>query len=269
MTTQDYLDMLLGDTEAIAALAAPALDRPVAAYQDWTLARLLQHLGGVQRWVTTIVAGRLQNPPETAMAEDAPPSDTAVNVWLVDGARALVSALEEAGPDTPVWTFGAEHTVGFWMRRMAHEAGLHRWDTEDAVAPGHLIAGDMVVHHDEALRTARLIDAIDEVLTVQLPRWARRHADQLPRLPEAAPRLALRCPKQRDDHGLARWVVTADGPDATVKRGRHPADLTVIGPPRDVWLAAYGRRRLSDGTEVEGDDAALDAWQAWWDVVMQ
>jgi len=41
--------------------------------------------------------------------------------WLADGAAGLVAAVRAAGPGTPVWTWSTDRTVGFWLRRMAHD----------------------------------------------------------------------------------------------------------------------------------------------------
>jgi hypothetical protein len=47
-------------------------------------------------------------------------------------ARDLAVAAPRAGSTTPVWTWSADRTVGFWVRRFAHDVRVHRFDAESA-----------------------------------------------------------------------------------------------------------------------------------------
>ena len=42
-----------------------------------------------------------------------------------------------ADPAEPAWTWSAEQTVGFTLRRQAHEALIHRLDAEQTAGDGH------------------------------------------------------------------------------------------------------------------------------------
>lgn len=62
---------------------------------------------------------------------------------------ALVAALEAADPTEEAWSWSPDHTVGFTLRRQAHEALVHRVDAEQAagVEPAPIdprLAGDGV-----------------------------------------------------------------------------------------------------------------------------
>ena len=66
--------------------------------------------------------------------------------------------LARRDPSAPAWTWwDPEPTVGFWLRRLAHETSVHRADVESATGPVTPIASDLA------------LDGIDELLTVHLP----------------------------------------------------------------------------------------------------
>ncbi len=44
--------------------------------------------------------------------------------------RALLVARPDSAPTWSWWP--ADQSVGFWVRRMAHETAVHRWDAEGA-----------------------------------------------------------------------------------------------------------------------------------------
>ncbi len=66
----------------------------------------------------------------------------------------LVATLREAGPKAPVWSWGWEHTAGFWARRMTHELVVHRADATLAARLPYEVAPDIAA------------DAIDEWLEI-------------------------------------------------------------------------------------------------------
>ena len=59
------------------------------------------------------------------------------------GARRLATAVRECGPDTVVWTWTADQTAGFWLRKMVHEGLIHRFDAELAVGLKSPVIGDL------------------------------------------------------------------------------------------------------------------------------
>jgi uncharacterized protein (TIGR03083 family) len=136
------------ETAARAALGvqrAPA----VPSCPGWRVTNLVLHLGTVHRYVARVIAGRLPEPPDGDLAwlaapgecagwlpPGAVPGDAALPAALVDwfaaGAADLRAQFQAARPDEAVWTWSADHTVGFWQRMQAIEAAVHRWDAQAA-----------------------------------------------------------------------------------------------------------------------------------------
>ncbi|MBT2518285.1 maleylpyruvate isomerase N-terminal domain-containing protein [Streptomyces sp. ISL-90] len=94
-----------------------------------TVGRVIDHLGSVQRWATEIVrSGTAQD--RSAMKR---PADRARLEWFREGAAGLLAELAAARPQSPVLcALPGIGSVGFWHRRMAHEAAKHLWDLRTA-----------------------------------------------------------------------------------------------------------------------------------------
>ncbi len=230
----DALAVLDRETAALAAVLAVARDdgrlgAPVPGCPGWSVADLGRHTGGVHRWAAAALA--TDRPP----AEPAGPADDEqVPGWYADGAVELRRALAATPPGTPCWTFDrADRTAGFWRRRQAHEAALHRWDAESALRPRGAAA--------PRIDTSTALDGVDEVLTVFLPRQVR-----LGRCPAVAGRVELRS----TEDGRPHTVATGDGPGAPVGR--------VTGPAEALLLLLWRRTDVDDPRlEVSGDPAAV------------
>lgn len=132
----------------------------VPACPDWNAADLLWHLATVQRWWAEVLAARPSRPEEID-----PPRPEAYDEllglydqWSGD----LATQLEGADPREEAWTWSDDHTVGFILRRQAHEALVHRVDAEQAAG----VASEL----DATLAA----DGVDEVLDVMYggcPPW--------------------------------------------------------------------------------------------------
>lgn len=182
------------------------------------MAELVGHTGGVHRWVTEMVSTRAT---ERAPFAESPADWGARLEWFDDGLPALVEALQDVGPDEPVWNWAARAPAParFWPRRMAHETAVHRWDAQHAADPATATPID-----DELA-----IDGIDEYLGFVSGRAAR--------------------------HGLHATL----GEDGALQI----AHTTVRGSPSDLLLWLTGRLAHDDapGLTVQGDEAALSAWE--------
>jgi uncharacterized protein (TIGR03083 family) len=102
-------------------------DQSVRRCPGWTVRDLTHHLIDLHLWVTDAIAGRRGTEP-TAPAT----ADDRLAAGFADSAAILFTALD-ADPDTPCWTFGDDHTVGFWQRRQVFEHAIHLWDLYDAL----------------------------------------------------------------------------------------------------------------------------------------
>jgi uncharacterized protein (TIGR03083 family) len=235
----DWLDAVRSNSGLLARAARTAgLEAAVPTTPGWTVADLIQHTGVRHRWVTEIIETKAQERVGRAEIPGPGQGDDAV-AWFEAGAAGLLSTLEAADPDTPVWTWSSAEPVParFWFRRVAHETVIHRVDAESA-------AGDVGPIEPAALAA----DGIDELLELVTVRT------------------------EGDDPGglsgsfhfhttdvAGEWVVVFAGGAMTVRREHAKADVAVRGAASDLELFLYNRRG-ADGLDVFGDPALVAAW---------
>lgn len=101
----------------------------VPSCPDWSAEDLLWHLTTVQWFWSTAVIDR---PAEVDLArEPERPAAYADMLRAYDQwSAALTDALEGVAPADEAWTWSGDHTIGFILRRQAHEALIHRVDAE-------------------------------------------------------------------------------------------------------------------------------------------
>lgn len=173
--------------EAVGRTAAGSEAAPaVPSCPGWVVTDLILHLGVVHRLVSRVIGERMQQPPEggdrlwlglaeewrgwlpPARAPQRSPVPAGLLDWFHAGAADLQERFRTTAPGEQVWTWSADHTVGFWQRMQAIEAAVHRWDAENAVGVGW------------PLDAALAADAIGRLSRSWLPcgvRWGRRRQD--------------------------------------------------------------------------------------------
>ena len=205
---------------------------PVPLTPGWTVADLIGHVGAVQRRATAAVRGGGADPGPSSRF--TPPEDD-LHGWYAIGLVELVAGLRSADPAAPAWspTPGVAGQVRGWARRMASELLVHRLDVEDAAG---LPAGPV----DPELAA----DAVDELLTVLLPRWADRRP-----LSEASVRVAVTA----TDLDRSWTVEIRDGAVRTTPDGTDSSDAQLRGPAEQLVRQVWGRP--ADVTTT-GDPAA-------------
>jgi uncharacterized protein (TIGR03083 family) len=242
---------LRAETERIAeVLRAADPSTPVPTTPEWTLARLAEHVGHGQRWAATIVERRLVEPIPNADIDDArmPDDPDGRTAWLVAGARRLADAVRDAGPDAPVWTWAADRTAGFWLRRITHDTLVHRLDAELAVGRAVELAPDIAA------------DGVSDLLMV-FETLSGDHPDPiLAGLRGTGQTLHFHA----TDAGLGEageWRARRDPSGVAWEHGHGRADVAVRGRALDLLLLLSRRAAPGAvGVEILGDRAVLDAW---------
>lgn len=125
----------------------------VPQYPDWTLRDLASHTASIHGR-TVLICREL--PQERISAPRAPEGMDPID-WYDQTLEEMLEALRGIDPQTPVWSFGTDPTLGFWERRMAVETGVHRWDAEQAVG------------RDEKLTDHVALSGLDEFGEMWLP----------------------------------------------------------------------------------------------------
>jgi uncharacterized protein (TIGR03083 family) len=229
----EYTETVRAESDRLAAAAeAVGLDTDVESCPGWTMKDLVVHVGNVHRWAAEIVRTAAQerlpfgDPPAIADAELLP--------WFRDGAVVLVAVLEAADPATPLWTFGLDGTVAFWLRRQAQETAVHRWDAQGAAGTAEPLGGALAA------------DGIDEWLALLARRGARAGGGN-------GETVHLHC----TDVG-GEWLVTRTPDGIAVEPVHAKGDVAARGTASDLDLYLWGRGPV-DALEVFGDVAVLDA----------
>jgi uncharacterized protein (TIGR03083 family) len=234
LPAERYRELLDEDFRRLRALVEEAGDRPVPSCPGWTAADVVRHTAMVYlHKVASIRDGVMPTPdsgwpPERVRTDEPGP-------LLEDAYRQLVEQLDNHRPaDHAATWWPPDQTVGFWLRRMAHETSIHRRDVESAVGAETPVAPDLAV------------DGIDEVLALML---AGDWSDEV--VPEASGATVLL------EGGGHRWAVTLQPGEVTLDRSDADADtdpgaLTarVVGEPGQLvlWLWGRGPQPSADGS---------------------
>jgi len=161
----DYLGHLARESAMFGhALDGAASDARVPTCPDWDADDLLWHLGEVQWFWGTVVREGVDAEGAGAVAQPRPKPRAALMDFYLTASTDLGKALTSANPESHAWTWSDDKTVGFIIRRQAHEALIHRVDAE-------LTAGQRRSLMDPQLSA----DGVDEALRIMyggdLPAW--------------------------------------------------------------------------------------------------
>lgn len=227
---QRFLDCLEADFTRLREVVEGALDAPVPTCPGWTGADLARH-------VAEVYLHKAETMRQGVWPAPWPPELPDPLAALDDAYRQLVGELtaRDVAGKALTW-YGPDQTVGFWLRRMAHETVIHRLDAE-------LAAG---VDHDPV--PADLAeDGIDEVLTCFLAYASVEYPDELgEHLGECDGRTV-----QIATEG-AGWQVQLGPAEVTVVRGESDPEAGVFGEPGAVLRWVW--RRAGDGAvQLDGN----------------
>src|SRR6266536_658590 len=157
LTHDRYCDEVITQTGLLRDILQGAdLSLTVPTCPDWTLARLVRHIGGNLRSVETAVrTGRAVEDPGRQVPDAAGPDGddpATLDAWLADAAARFAATLRNAGPgaEAKVWAF--QRSTAFWARRAANDLVIHRADAAGTVHADYTVAPELAA------------DAIDELL---------------------------------------------------------------------------------------------------------
>lgn len=229
MDRDRYITLLRSDGARLADVAARDLDAAVPTCPGWTVRDAVMHTADVyQDKMTTIElrGGEPENP-----SPDRPEGMGALE-WFGDTFRRLLTMFDTMDDDAPAATWWpSEGKAELWVRRMAQETTVHRYDVESAFGATTPIADDLAV------------DGVDEVLRIFLAHpWWHDH----PR-PALTGTIDVRT-------GGRTWHVEMVADAVTVADSGEGADVTVSGDPSPVLLWLWGRVG-DDAVTIEGDAA--------------
>ncbi len=222
---------------------------PVPTCPGWTFKELFRHVGRGDRWAAQIITDRVDHFLDPRAVEGGkPPADPDEAIsWLYDGAQRLIDAVEQAGLDTPVWTFIGQRPAYWWIRRRLHETAVHRADAALALGIEYTLQPELAA------------DAISE--------WLERVAGQAD--PDGAP-LPLdpgtTMHLHATDPGLGvsgEWTVHAADDRITWSHEHGKGTVALRGSATDLMLAMTRRVQTADTDIAVFGDTSV--WQNWLD----
>ncbi len=236
LSFSEYLAHVDADSHLLAAAAVRGMGAGVPSCPGWKVADLVTHTGEVHSQKADIVEqGHVDTwPDRSQLPEDADPLE-----WFRTEASRLARVLTEADPSAPARTWADEQTVGFWIRRMAHETLVHRVDAEQAHSYESAV--------DPDLATDGVAELFDVFIT-GYPEWAEFNpSEDVIRVETAGESWTVR---------FGRFVGTKRDRDydmlTTVLDDGATPNAVVHGDPDRVLLWMWGRAPLSHVT-VSGD----------------
>jgi uncharacterized protein (TIGR03083 family) len=229
LPAERYFELIDADTERLLAVAAAGLKAPVPSCPGWDVAEVVWHLAGVYEHKVRVMA-------DDAWPEEWPPADfeDRPEIEFLREAKADLFAefaRHELSEQTTTFSSG-DTTIGFWVRRMALEAAVHRYDVELAHQEPTGIPDDLAT------------DGVDELLRVMLagPWWEDRIQTEHP----VDALVAV-------EAGEQRWLADVRVTSVTISDDPvTSADATVSGDPDAVFLWLWGRVG-DDAVAVAGD----------------
>ncbi len=221
------------------------LDAPVSSCPGWVMRDLVRHLAEIHLWAAAQVANRAAKMWVDDLSELSAywpglavfwPSDDELVDWYLQTNANLLRELTSASADLECRTFlPAPCPLAMWARRQAHETAVHRFDAEHADQTQTSFDPEFAA------------DGIDELLCAFAPR-GRTFSIDIP---------ATMAVHTNDTD--ARWHITMAPNGITTTGAVHRADVTLIGPASDLYLALWNRG--DDSTiEVEGNRDLLSTW---------
>jgi uncharacterized protein (TIGR03083 family) len=244
MDAAAYLDALRREGAVLAGTSAADLDRTVPTCPDWTVAQLIGHTGWVHRWVTATLLGDPASPPSPRTIETAP-SGPDVLGWYRQALDQLLPCLAEVDPGVIYKTFAGPRNGLWWARRMAHEAGMHRWDAQNAVGVA------------DPFEAGLAADGVEEALDTYVVRRFDHGA-----FGSAGQTLHLHATDSDDAGGqTGEWMLTMQ-PDAVIwERAHGKGDVALRGSTSDLLLFLMSRVGV-DRFEIFGDRSLAERWQS-------
>jgi uncharacterized protein (TIGR03083 family) len=240
--TLDYLSIVSDESSGI--LSAYELDsRAAVPWSDrWSVGTVARHVAGTHHVVAQVVSGRPDADFGLFGQLTTPAKDSAEFVdWARAGTASLLEQLSSAPADEECWSwYESGRTVGWWARRMALEAVVHRLDADVALGRELSVAPEVAA------------DGIDEYLDVFVA--ASRAANDAP----AGPTVSFECSDRSDRW----WLDLSVRGERAVSREPREASVRIRGTAAQLLWVLWGRVPAADaaGVELSGDIQALERW---------
>ena len=238
LSPENYRSHLSDDMKLLAGITSDHLAVELPQVEGWTVETLLGHTGWVLRYATAVLQAPLDSPPPRSSIGHAPVGPDVLE-WFSSSAEGVAQLLPTLDLDSVVTTFTGPQPAKWWVRRLAHEVAVHRWDAEVALGS------------PTALKSELAIDGIDEMMEVFAPR--RMQFDVLAGTGET-----IHLHATDSNHG--EWMLTLNDDSVGWEHAHAKGDVAARGSASDLLLFLWGRIDQSP-LEVFGDASLLERWQ--------
>ncbi|MGC7094296.1 maleylpyruvate isomerase family mycothiol-dependent enzyme [Amycolatopsis lurida] len=249
MDTSAYLTAVVEQTSTLAEwVDGQDAAAPVPTCPKWTLADLVDHVGGTQRMVAVLVGEQLAEPSKAFAAYVPAPADSAQwRAWLTESADKAKQAFEGVADDAPVWDpSGADAGVPFWSRRLFGEISVHRADAAASL--------DKQYELDPEHAVAATEDWLDTMTSRGYWENRKDFAEAMRGTGQTLHFHATDAPGE--------WLARREPDRVALEHTHTKADVAVRGPAVELLLVLSRRRPLTaaQALEVHGDRALFDQW---------
>lgn len=242
--TAPLLMQLHAEVEQFDQLAAATLPdsagNSVPACEGMVLGELVRHVGSVHHLITDWV--REERRP--TVWSSAPEVGEDLAAWARRGSADMLKTLTSRSPAQPCATWSAtDRTVGFWIRRMAHETAVHRVDAAQAVGEHWRVDPELAA------------DGVAEALELWL-------GTRLGTKVGGSGRAVRLMASTGASAAVVDWTIRPLKTIIEFGRGAAGADVTVTGPPAALWAWTWGRSDEEHPVDIVGDQEAADEVRA-------
>lgn len=239
LAAADHSHLINVELARLASVKPEHLAASLPHIEGWTVHSVIGHTGWICRYVDLALAADPDSPPARASVPE-PPAGADVFAWFNEARSIIGARIDAADPDSMHPSWAGPWSAAQWIRRLANEASMHRWDAFAAVAS------------PEPIDARLAADGVEEVLDLFAPH--RLLFDELD-----AAGMTMHLHATDLDHG--EWTVSFTEDGLTWERTHAKGDVAARGPISDLLLMLWSRIPPSR-LQLFGDATVLDRWQA-------
>lgn len=239
LSPSDYRHLVDVELARLGDIGGEHLQTPLPHIDGWTVHSVLGHTGWICRYVNLCLDADPATPPNRASVAESPAGPDVLD-WFAEGRSLITARLETIDPAVvrPTWT--GPQPARWWMRRLANEASMHRWDAYAAI------------DSPDPIDSRLAADGVEEVLDV-----FARHRLRFDDLDAAGASMHLHA---TDIEG-GEWTVYFTDAGLDWEQAHAKGDVAARGPVSDLLLMLWSRIPPSR-LQLFGDATLLERWQA-------
>lgn len=249
MELKELKTHFVSECQQFSTLCEAIFDHAVPSCPGWTVQDLLEHLGTVQRRGIARIGS---DTDPTGYDLMLPSESSEMLAWFNSGWSQLYDCFEKKPPEYPTWNWsGKNQTLGWLIRRQAHEAAIHRYDAELA---------RIGLPNVNALKSL----PIESIPSGFSPQFAKDGIDERLEITIGGrANLNFSLPGSIHLHATdidAEWTVTISDGIINIDKSHKKADAAIRATASELYLWSWGRLPV-EMLEYFGDLDVIEAWK--------